>query len=505
MYVNATSPAVQWRKVLDMETGTYPDVRRVFVPVGCMHCADPPCMHVCPSTATGQRTDGIVTIDYDLCIGCAYCAVACPYQARFKVQNPIFAYGKGRQMRNEIRREEPARIGVAQKCTWCVERIDFGLEHGLTPGVDPLATPACVNSCIADALHFGNVEDADSNVSKLLRKSKSFTMHADLGTDPGFHYVYQDASGEEAEDLRMEKVPGGLEVEGGVQPWRQRHWDWRAAGNFICGGTGGGLAVMAGVAGYLGGPFAPLGLASLAFVALGLFFVFLETGRPLRAPLNVFFHPQTSWMTREAMIAVLLFATAAAAVRWDMKELAALAALLGLFYVYSQGRILTEAKGIPAWREESVLPLFVATGMTEGAALFFLAAAVFPDLFGRLMPVATGQLLFLIVARFLAWMAYRRNLSRGAPEGTLRAMAKANPWVLLAGHVLPLALLVAGPAYPAFIDGMDLLAGLLVVSFGWIMKYVIVIPGSYNQGFAIERAPGRGAGTSGPGVQPGWD
>ena len=84
-HANATSPAVQWRKVLDIEAGSFPNVNRTFVPVGCQHCADPPCMHVCPSTATRKRPDGIVTIDYDICIGCAYCDVACPYQARFKV------------------------------------------------------------------------------------------------------------------------------------------------------------------------------------------------------------------------------------------------------------------------------------------------------------------------------------------------------------------------------------------------------------------------------------
>jgi phenylacetyl-CoA:acceptor oxidoreductase subunit 1 len=92
-HANATPPGVQWRKVLDIESGEFPDVRRSFVPVGCMHCADPPCMHVCPSTATYQRDDGIVGIDYDLCIGCGYCAVACPYQARYIVHKAEFAYG----------------------------------------------------------------------------------------------------------------------------------------------------------------------------------------------------------------------------------------------------------------------------------------------------------------------------------------------------------------------------------------------------------------------------
>ena len=158
-HANATSPAVQWRKVLDIEAGSYPNVSRIFVPVGCQHCADPPCMHVCPTTATRQRADGIVTIDYDLCIGCAYCEVACPYQARFLVHEPHFAYGAA--MQNEVERADPARIGVAQKCTFCSDRIDFGLENGLTPGIDPRATPACVNACIADALHFGDVDDPE--------------------------------------------------------------------------------------------------------------------------------------------------------------------------------------------------------------------------------------------------------------------------------------------------------------------------------------------------------
>ena len=83
-HANATPPGVQWRRVLDIEVGEYPDVQRAFVPVGCQHCDEPPCLPVCPTGATYQRDDGIVGINYDVCIGCAYCAVACPYQARYK-------------------------------------------------------------------------------------------------------------------------------------------------------------------------------------------------------------------------------------------------------------------------------------------------------------------------------------------------------------------------------------------------------------------------------------
>jgi phenylacetyl-CoA:acceptor oxidoreductase subunit 1 len=188
-HANATPPGVQWRRVLDVEVGEYPDVQRAFVPVGCQHCAEPPCMHVCPSTATKQRADGIVTIDYDLCIGCSYCAVACPYQARYKTDRASFAYAAG-PMADETLRRDDARLAVATKCTFCVDRVDAGLAKGQTPGVDPEATPACVNACIAEALVFGDIDQPQSNVSQLLAHNQHFRMHEELGTAPGFYYLW---------------------------------------------------------------------------------------------------------------------------------------------------------------------------------------------------------------------------------------------------------------------------------------------------------------------------
>jgi phenylacetyl-CoA:acceptor oxidoreductase subunit 1 len=187
-HANATPPGVQWRRVLDMEFGVYPDVQRAFVPTGCQHCDEPPCLDVCPTSATKKRADGIVTIDYHLCIGCAYCSVACPYQARHKTERASFAYGAATA--NETLRHDPARLAVATKCTFCVERIDAGTAHGLVPGVDAEATPACVNSCIANALAFGDLDDPDSNVSQLLAQNRHFRMHEELGTGPGFFYLW---------------------------------------------------------------------------------------------------------------------------------------------------------------------------------------------------------------------------------------------------------------------------------------------------------------------------
>jgi phenylacetyl-CoA:acceptor oxidoreductase subunit 1 len=187
-HANATPPGVQWRRVIDVEQGEYPDVTRTFIPVGCQHCDEPACMDVCPTTATKKRADGIVTIDYDICIGCAYCAVACPYQARYKTLRAQFAYGT--PMEHEARRNDDARLAVATKCTFCVDRIDAGLAKGQTPGVDPEATPACVNACLTQTLQFGDLDDPDSNVSRTLRETKHFRMHEELGTGPGFYYVY---------------------------------------------------------------------------------------------------------------------------------------------------------------------------------------------------------------------------------------------------------------------------------------------------------------------------
>lgn len=190
-HANATPPGVQWRRVLDIEVGEYPDVQRAFVPVGCNHCDEPACLPVCPTGATYKRPDGIVGIDYDACIGCAYCAVACPYQARSKTDLLSFAYG-GKAMASETARghDQERRRAVATKCTFCVERIDAGLAAGQTPGVHPEATPACVNSCIAEALAFGDVEDPRSNVSQLLAHNQHFRMHEELGTGPGMFYLW---------------------------------------------------------------------------------------------------------------------------------------------------------------------------------------------------------------------------------------------------------------------------------------------------------------------------
>lgn len=497
-HTNATSPAVQWRKVIDVEAGTFPNVSRTFVPVGCQHCADPPCMHVCPTTATRQRADGIVTIDYSICIGCAYCEVACPYQARFLVHEPHTAYGPA--MENEIERADEERLGVAQKCTFCSDRIDFGLENGLTPGIDPRATPACVNACIADALHFGDVDDPASNVSQLLRRHKNFKMHAELKTEPGFFYLYGHA--DEPEGQGVQAPEGGRIRTRGVEPALQQHWNWKAAMNFICGGMGSGLLLAVALAGLFDVRFLPLGWPALALIAFGLATLLLKIGRPLRAA-HVLRQPRRSWMSREAWIVGALFPVAAFAL-FTANTIALIVAIpLGAAFLFSQAMILREAKGIPVWRNNNIVPLMLTTGLAEGCGLFLAAAVWLPNA-GAVAAAGASAAVFAL-AREAAWRVYLDGLRRaGAPTRSLQVLQEFAPSLVIAGAVLPIVLIVAGALIPVAALLLFAGAGVLSAAVGAAFKFMLVTRAAYNQGFALEHTPVRGAGAVGPGVKPGW-
>lgn len=538
-HANATSPAVQWRKVLDVEAGVFPEVSRTFVPVGCQHCADPPCMHVCPTTATRQRPDGIVTIDYELCIGCAYCEVACPYQARFLVHERHYAYAAG-AMRNETERYDEARLGVAQKCTFCVDRIDFGLEHGLTPGVDPLATPACVNACIADALHFGDLDDPDSNVSRLLGEQKHFRMHEELETAPNFHYLYGKADeprpspsalvgkDNRAGNTSDEYVPlegGGRPApagrEGvtalqsppppgpgrirtkGVEPWHQPHWDWKAAANFLCGGTGAGLFAFATGASLGGAPVGPVGLFALTLIGVGLVLLMFKIGRPLRF-IYVLLQPQRSWMTREAWVVAAFFPVALAALWFDNSLLTIIAAVLGFAFLFCQAMILKAAKGVPVWRAHNIVPLMVSTGMAEGGGLFLCAAAALPSLESSVFPAA-AFVAMLAAARTWEWHCYFVHLRKdGAPARSVEILGACRSWFSALGFIAPVVLIALGLVLLDVAEVLFAVAGLMVFATGWALKFIMITRAAYNQGFALNHTPVRGSGLPGGAVKPGW-
>ena len=176
---NGTPPDILFSRVHEFESGEYPNARREFLPVLCNHCENPPCVEVCPTGASFQRSDGIVGVKADICIGCRSCALACPYDHRHYVEPG--SLGKG-YFDGDLTLYEMAKYprwteGTVIKCDFCMDRVDQGLK------------PACVETCPAEARIFGDLSDPESEVSTLLRARESFTLLPEAGTEPSVHYI----------------------------------------------------------------------------------------------------------------------------------------------------------------------------------------------------------------------------------------------------------------------------------------------------------------------------
>ena len=220
---NNTPQDIFWMHVSRFEEGEYPNVLVWFLPRPCMHCDNAPCAKVCPSGARYQREDGLVATDSETCIGCRYCHAVCPYgvnyynwedpESRYYLDwsasedvaavtggavppydNPDLDASFGKEQRRIAGGGH--RQGVIEKCTFCVQRVEKGL------------LPACVNACPDFALYFGDLDDPDSTVSRLLREKRPFQLLAEFGTSPKVYYVNGTHPG--AGTREIEKVGGAV-------------------------------------------------------------------------------------------------------------------------------------------------------------------------------------------------------------------------------------------------------------------------------------------------------
>ena len=268
----------------------------------------------------------------------------------------------------------------------------------------------------------------------------------------------------------------------------QKAWDARAAANFVCGGCGAGLIVFTVAADARGFAAQVLLLFGLALVGTGLLCVWHELGRPRRA-LNVFLHPRTSWMSREAIAAALLVPVTLATVA-GVPGMAMVAAVVASAFVVCQARMLQAARAIPAWREPLAAPLLVVTAFVEGGGLFFAMAPWLRIGDARLLAFFGS----FVLVRVVVFLVYRRAIADTVPAAAQAALGRTGR-VLHATAIVALvavSCIAAGFVGEASTFVVASVAGIAAVASGVDLKRVLVLRAAFKQAPALAHLPVRG-------------
>ena len=189
----ARGRAMHWIRIERYWEGEFPDVHVKFRPVLCQHCDNAPCEPVCPTYASSHNEDGLNAQVYNRCIGTRYCANACFYNVRFFNWNSaVWEKPLHLQLNPDVSIRE---VGVMEKCTFCIQRINVGKIAAKAADrevMDGEIKPACVQSCTANALVFGDLNDPESEVSRLSRSSRGQKLMEDMGALPKITYLERE-------------------------------------------------------------------------------------------------------------------------------------------------------------------------------------------------------------------------------------------------------------------------------------------------------------------------
>ena len=181
---------ISWMHVRTEIEGEWPDVRARFVPQPCMHCDRPPCTMVCPVQATSKDHEGIVNQIYARCIGCRYCANACPYTVKFfNWHAPVHPSSTEPGLNPDV---SVRPVGVIEKCTFCSHRLQKAREVARADGRQLREhdyVPACADSYPTGAIVFGDLDDPSHRVAELARDPRAFRLQEGLGTQPKVFYL----------------------------------------------------------------------------------------------------------------------------------------------------------------------------------------------------------------------------------------------------------------------------------------------------------------------------
>jgi molybdopterin-containing oxidoreductase family iron-sulfur binding subunit len=162
--------------VVDREVGTYPSVRREFIPKLCMHCKNARCVDTCPTGASHKREDGIVLVDTNKCVGCMQCILACPYQVRYLNSGKVGYYKTGLTPYENFAYQQ-REAHTVEKCDLCVDEIEQGQDS------------VCVRACPLKARILGDLDDPDSEVCRLISSRHGFQLLKELGNEPSVYYL----------------------------------------------------------------------------------------------------------------------------------------------------------------------------------------------------------------------------------------------------------------------------------------------------------------------------
>ncbi len=472
-----------WVKYI--EKGEFPNTRRHFSVQRCNHCADPPCVEICPVTSLYQRPDGIVDFDNTRCIGCKACMQACPYDALYL---------------------DPATL-TAAKCNYCTHRVDQGYE------------PACVVVCPAEAIVSGDLDDPGSRISLLDQRQKVQYPKVEKGTQPKLFYVGGETaaldpaaappqanylwSGNDgsinARTLRQadeEATADAARRATRVYDPRSKPapWGWMVSAYITTKAIGAGLPMIATVE-YLRGSIGTA-LPTPAFLVAAL--MLAATGALLVGDLKqparfawVLLRPQwRSWLVRGAYILTAFVAAMTAqwltglggGPRGAQLALGWLVLALGAATAGYTALLLAQAKGRDYWQNPLLVVSMIADALVAGVAAWVMLGAALPSM--EMVPLATialdeagalrwtppsdpapdtlllglGALVLLVAAEFVP-RHQTQNAERAAHVMTRGSLAGWF-WLgaVLVGLALPAGMLLLGA--PAWLAGLSALAGI---------------------------------------------
>lgn len=500
-----------------VETGRFPDSRRHFQVTRCNHCANPPCVRICPTQAMYQRTDGIVEFDNSVCIGCKACMQACPYDAIYIDPN----------------------TKTAAKCHYCAHRTEIGLE------------PACVVVCPEHAIISGDMNDPGSEIAHLLATQKVTVRKPEQGTAPKLFYIngndvalhptatervpesymwadtiplhangrndhvnqlssqpvtVSHSNGTAIRVPQMQGQPGGGPISFGgsvaehmVQvAYNAQHkipWHWPVPAYLVTKGIGAGIFMILSLGIGLnlfesdGLTNLVLGFIALVFIGLTTVFLVIDLERPERF-LYILLRPQwKSWLARGA---VLLIGFSTILALWWLFELGAYlydyevplvqSILLWLGLLFAIGTavytafLFAQAEGRDLW-QSALLPwhlvvqaLMVGSGMILFAGNFFVMPEEISSVAGIVFVAALIVDLFVtLIGEFS--IPHASEVAAKAAHEISHGHYRNHFWYgsILLGHVVPLGLMLLGLPIAAAIAAICAIIGLYLFEYAFVM------------------------------------